>query len=357
MYGSRRVVGGLDERADRAVDAVERLERLDPLRPAVVGELVVVGEVGVDDVRPAVHLLDDQRGVHVAEEDVAGRPHPGVLRAAMHLGDDAGADGPAGLVALLQELGHEHRERAEIAARAEEEPEERLAVADALRLVLDRRGRDVGPRRVAGHQVADAHAVVREQSLAVRQAPDDLRRVVRVARDHELLAVALVPAEGGDPVVRPVQDAGLAGGRHRRQDRLPAGQLVGPAPDPAGHRVDRPGPDPAGQDRVGQPIDLDDHQARLVGVLDVPRREQVLDQEAEERAAPVDAQDRRQRGVHRGVDERRDQGGEEAVDVDAVRQRRDDEERHDLEDEDEDSEQHERARGGERSGGPAARSR
>ena len=57
----RRLVGRLDQRRDRAVHAVERLERLDPLGTAVVGELVVVGEVGVDDVGPAVHLVDDQR--------------------------------------------------------------------------------------------------------------------------------------------------------------------------------------------------------------------------------------------------------------------------------------------------------
>ena len=47
----RGVLGGLLERADRPVDAVERLERLDALRAAVVGQLVVVGEVRVDDVR------------------------------------------------------------------------------------------------------------------------------------------------------------------------------------------------------------------------------------------------------------------------------------------------------------------
>ena len=42
---SRRILGGLGERRHGRVDAVERLERLDPLGPAVVGELVVVGEV------------------------------------------------------------------------------------------------------------------------------------------------------------------------------------------------------------------------------------------------------------------------------------------------------------------------
>ena len=40
-----RVLGGLGQRPDRGVDAVERLERLDPLGAAVVGQLVVVGEV------------------------------------------------------------------------------------------------------------------------------------------------------------------------------------------------------------------------------------------------------------------------------------------------------------------------
>ena len=76
-----RVLGRLHDGPDRRVDAVERLERLDPLRAAVVGELVVVREVRVDHVRPAVHLGDDQRGVHVAQEHVARGAHPGVLEA------------------------------------------------------------------------------------------------------------------------------------------------------------------------------------------------------------------------------------------------------------------------------------
>ena len=77
--GSGRVLGRLLERPDRAVDAVERLEGLHALRSAVVGELVVVGEVRVDDVGAAVHLLDDQRGVDVAEEDVHAARMPAYL--------------------------------------------------------------------------------------------------------------------------------------------------------------------------------------------------------------------------------------------------------------------------------------
>ena len=175
----------------------------------------------------------------------------------------------------------------------------------AAALGLDRRGRQVRPGRVAGHQVADARAVVREQALAVRDRDYDQRRVDRVARGHQVLAVALVPAEGRDAVVVAVEDAGLAARRHRRQDRLPARQLVAAVADPAGHRVDRAGAHPAGEDRVGEPVDLDDHEARLVGVARRALDQQALDQQPVVRAAAVDAEDRGQDRVDDRVDERR----------------------------------------------------
>ncbi len=344
----RRLFGRLDERGDRLVDAVERLERLDALRPAVVGELVVVGEVGIDDVRAAIHLLDDQRHVDVAQDDVAGGPHPGVLETAMHLRADAGASRAAGLVLLLDDLAEEHRERPEIAGRAEEERHERLAVADPATLGLDRRRRQVRPRRIAGQQVADAGAVVRQQALAVRDARHDQRRVDRVARRHQVLAVAFVPAEGRDAVVVAVEDAGLAARCHRRQDRLPLRQLVAAVADHAGHRVDRSGAHPTGQDRVGEAVDLDDHEARLVGVALRALDEQSLDEEPVIGAAAVDAEDRGQDRVDDGVDERGDEGGPEPVDVHARRPLDDDDERDDLEHQDQDPDEDERDWRGER---------
>ena len=75
LYGRGASSVALTSVAMAAVDAVERLERFDALGPAVVGQLVVVGEVGVDDVRAAVHLVDDQGAVDVAQDDVAGGPH------------------------------------------------------------------------------------------------------------------------------------------------------------------------------------------------------------------------------------------------------------------------------------------
>ena len=122
-----------------------------------------------------------------------------------------------------------------------------------------------------------------------RPSPFETRRTIspgvdRVARDHQVLAVALVPAEGRDAVVVAVEDARLAGRGHRRQDRLPARQLVAAVADPAGHRVDGAGPDAAGEDRMGEAVDLDDDEAGLVGRRRRPLEEQVLDRAGRRRS-------------------------------------------------------------------------
>ena len=79
----RRVLGGLAQRLQLAVDAIERVERFRALGPAVVGDLVVVGVVHVDDRRAADHLLDDERGAQRPQRHVRGAAHPGVREAAV----------------------------------------------------------------------------------------------------------------------------------------------------------------------------------------------------------------------------------------------------------------------------------
>ena len=49
----------------------------------------------------------------------------------------------------------------------------------------------------------------------------------------------------------------------------------------------------AGQDRIGEPVDLDDHEAGLVGLRTAPLDEQRLDQQPVVRATAVDPEDRR----------------------------------------------------------------
>ena len=89
---SWRRAGGLLQRRDRPVDAVERVERLAPLGPAVVGDLVVVGVVDVDDRRAAVHLLDHEGGRQVAQGDVRRRARERVGHPAVHPRDDPASD-------------------------------------------------------------------------------------------------------------------------------------------------------------------------------------------------------------------------------------------------------------------------
>ena len=146
---------------------------------------------------------------------------------------------------------------------------------------------------------------------------DDQRRVGRVARGHQVLPVPLVPAECRDPVVVAVQDACLARRGHRRQDRLPARQLVVPVADQLGHRVDRAGAHPAGEDRVRQAVDLDDHEPGLSDAPSSVFTSSRWTSSAVVGAAAVDPEDRRQDRVDDRVDERADQRGHEAVDVDA----------------------------------------
>ncbi len=232
----------------------------------------------------------------------------------------------------------------QVAGRAEEERRERLAVTDPAALGLDGGRGQVRSSRITCDQVADAGPVVRQQALAVGDARDDQGRVGGVARRHEVLAVALVPAEGRDAVVVAVEDARLTGRRHRGQERLPARQLVGPVPDPACHRVDRPGADPAGKDRMCQPVDLDDHQAGLVRVPLRSLHHQALDEHAVVGAAAVDTQDGGQDSVDDRVDERADQRDQEPGDMDAGCPLRDHQERNHLEDQDQDPRQHERDR-------------
>ena len=132
-----------------------------------------------------------------------------------------------------------------------------------------------------------------------RPSPFDTRRTIsrgigRVARDHQVLAVALVPAERRDAVVVAVEDARpgwptSSTGRIASQRDEPVRAVA----DPAGHRVDRAGAHAAGEDRVGEAVDLDDHQARRVGLRRGALEQQALDQQAVVRVAAVDAQDRR----------------------------------------------------------------
>ena len=68
---------------------------------------------------------------------------------------------------------------------------------------------------------------------------------------------------------------------------------------------------------MGEPIDLDDDQARLIRVRGCSLEHQALEQQAVEGIAAVDADDRGERGIDDGVDERADERRQEAAGMDA----------------------------------------
>ena len=77
--------------------------------------------------------------------------------------------------------------------------------------------------------------------------------------------------KAGMPSLLPCRIPAWLAGVVGRQERLPAAEPVAAGAHPAGQVRDAAGPDLAGQDRLGEPVDLDDDEARLVGAHDVPR--------------------------------------------------------------------------------------
>ena len=61
------------ERGDDAVDPGQRPQRFEALGPGVVRDLVVVGQVDVDDRRAEGHRAHDERRVQVPQHDVGDR--------------------------------------------------------------------------------------------------------------------------------------------------------------------------------------------------------------------------------------------------------------------------------------------
>ena len=144
----------------------------------------------------------------------------------------------------------------------------------------------------------------------------------------------LVPAEGRDPVVVAVQDPRLAGRGGRRQERLPAVEVVAAGADPAGEVGDPAGPDLPGQDRLGEAVDLDDDQPGLVGRRHaLAAGHHLLHEDGEVGIIAGDREDRRQERVYDRVDERGHQGRDDPAHLEVADEDRQHQERDDLEDE------------------------
>ena len=226
--------------------------------------------------------------------------------------------GPGGRGDLEPDLPADQHERSrDVEAVGEERPVARVGAPLGLR-AADREDRLVG---LAGEEVAAARAPVDQQAGAGGVVALDLRAVARRRARHQAPRPLLHPAEGRDVVVRAEQDAGLAGAGLRREVGLPLHQPVAVVGDPAGQGRRAAVAHGVPQDREGQPVDLEEHDARDVR----PRRRALAPRDAARDAqvvlvVVVRAQHHLEDEAHGGHDDRGQERVAERVDPDVVGQ-------------------------------------
>src|SRR5205814_5423831 len=165
---SRRVGGRLLDDPDDLVEARDGVARFHTIRPGVVRDLVVIDEVHVDRGGTTQHLLDDERRAEMAEEDVRRRSRERIGKAARPA--ELGPGRPR-LDKLFEDLADREQRPPYVAVRTDEEPVEDVTAADLPRRIVERRRCEEAPRRIAGEEIADRSAAVREETVAVRYPP------------------------------------------------------------------------------------------------------------------------------------------------------------------------------------------
>ncbi len=89
------------QRCQHSVDALQGLQRLPPIRPGMVGHLVIVDEVAEHHGHAAGHLLGDEGDVEVTQQDVGQPPQRDVRATAPDAGENPVPALLAGLVHLF----------------------------------------------------------------------------------------------------------------------------------------------------------------------------------------------------------------------------------------------------------------
>ena len=287
-----------------------------------MGDLVVGEEGRVAHGPPGVDVRDHRGHLQVALDDRAPGAHERVLPVAVDARQHVAAALLRRVAELLGDVGDHEHDRAGDAVRVGEVAEVVLAELPRALAVEHRAHGQQGVDGVAGDDVRPARAVLVQQPAPVRVPALELGGVLRVVRDDRAAVLLLPPAERGHVVVVAVQEARLAGARLRGPVRLPAVQQVAPAVRPA-RQVRRVAvADRAAQHVVREPVDLEEVDARHVG-LDPARLARPA---AHDLPVPeVLVVEREQRGEQR-VDhreaERHGNAVPEAVDLDARVERR-----------------------------------
>ena len=205
------------------VELAQGLERVSAFEARVVRHLVIARERRVDGGPPAHEVGEHARHDQVAHEDAERPPHQRVDATSVAARLDVPADRAKSRRPLEDDLPAEEDERTGYVVAVGEES----AIAGVgLLLLFHPADREDDRLSLAGQQVSAARATIDEQTDAGPTPPLDLRAVRRRRARHHRRRLLLHPAEGRDVLVRPQEDARLAGTRLRGEIGLPLDEAV-----------------------------------------------------------------------------------------------------------------------------------
>ena len=266
--GARSVGAGEGDPGDLAVEVAQHGEGVVAFDPGVVGDLVVGEEGRVDERAAGEDVADDAGDLEVALDDGGPGAHGGVGARAGDPRTDVVAELPPHRPALAEDVDERQHERARDRVGTSEVG--RVVDPDRPPAVQHRAHRQHRVRRVAGEDVGAAGAARVQQPAPVRVPPLQLFGVARVVGDDRRAAVLLPPAEGRHVLVGAVQQARLAGAGLRGPVGLPPAQPVGAAAQPGGEVGRVAGGQRPVQDVVGEPVDLQEEDARHLALHVLP---------------------------------------------------------------------------------------
>ncbi len=264
-----QLVGGLHRRghvlqvAEDRVQPLDGVHRLGPFGPGVVGDLVVVDEVHVDDWTPSAHLLGDDGEVQPPQQHVGHAAQKDVRAGARDPRFHATHSLAPALVQLLDHLA----ERQQQAAEEEERPGEE-------RDVVSPRAESAGAHGLAHREVrlggatgvgrAHRRPTVPQQPVAGSEPLLDQPGVGRLARREKAPLAAVPPPERRHLLVVAVEEPGHARRRRRRDRGPPAVQPVAGGEPPVEVRGLTGDQRPLDH-LAGDPVELHDQEAAWPG--------------------------------------------------------------------------------------------
>ena len=256
------VLGRVLDPREHRVEASQDPVRRRPVDAGVMSHLVVGEERRIHrrdaEVDVAHHRVDGQQ----LEVHVRPGAHEQIAEMRMDARPRIGRPGTQLAAGLQHDLPPDEQKDSRQVVRVVEEAEEGVS---ALTPAGGLARRQLPVAGVTGEEVSAARAVRVQKAVAARELLLERRDVLEARAADEALVLAVPPAERNHVLVVPEQDARLACAGLRGEIRLPAEQLVTSVREPSCEIGHPAGLECAAQDRLGEPVDLEEQHARHVG--------------------------------------------------------------------------------------------